>query len=289
MTANTKQFSNLKQLPALLRLSHWPKAGFVLLGVFYSGSMELLPEACFAALAFSLIASAVYIYNDLQDQELDRLHPNKCRRPLAREEISIDFALGLSALLLLGGLVVGYEVSSRLAAILGLYLLLNLAYNHGLKSLPLMHVVCIASGFMLRVLAGTIGIGLEPSKWLILMSCLISLLIALCKRRLERQLQLKYSTKTAHKKQSPDEMDWTIYLVVFWCFAVYLVYVLWEREAAFYFFLTLPFAAIGLWRFAWLSTRDSKTDDPLSIFFRDGLSRLNALCFLVISGLALYG
>lgn len=288
MTANTKKFSNLKQLPALLRLSHWPKAGFVLLGVFYSGSMALLPEAFFAAIAFSLIASAVYIYNDLQDQEMDRLHPNKCRRPLASDEISIDFALGLSALLLISGLVLGYEISSRLAAILGLYLLLNLAYNHGLKSLPLMHVLCVALGFMLRVLAGTIGIGLEPSGWLILMTSLISLLIALCKRRLEKQLQLKYSTHAIHKNQSPDQMDWIIYLVCFWCFAVYLVYILTEREGAFYFFLTLPFAAIGLWRFAWLSTRDNKTDDPLSIFFRDGLSRFNALCFLVISGLALY-
>lgn len=279
--------SSIKQFFLLLRLSHWSKAAFVLLGVFYSGSLDYLPKALLAALSFCLISSAVYIYNDLQDREEDRLHPQKCRRPLASGDISLDFALSMLAILLLGGLVLGWLISSTLAALLGLYLLLNLAYNHSLKNLPVFDVLCIASGFMLRVLAGTVGIGLPISCWLTLTATLISLFIALCKRRLEKQLDLKYATRAVLKKYSSRLLDFMILGAAISCFVAYLLYTIIVREQSFYFLLTLPFAAIGLWRFAWLTTRNGDNDDPVSLFISDNLSRFNLLCFLILTIVAL--
>ncbi|MFW2569791.1 decaprenyl-phosphate phosphoribosyltransferase [Legionella sp. 29fVS95] len=278
----------IKQFFMLLRFSHWSKAAFVLLGVFYSGSLEYLPDALLAGFSFCLIASAVYIYNDIQDREQDRLHPQKCRRPLASGNVSLPFALSILAILLVGGLLLAGLISINLAALLGLYLLINLAYNHALKNLPILDVLCIASGFMLRVLAGTIGIGLPISWWLTLTATLISLFIALCKRRLEKQLDLTYTTREVLKKYSPRLLDYMINGTAFCCFVAYLLYTIYARDESFYFLLTIPFAAIGLWRFAWVTRRSSGNDDPVSLFLSDNLSRFNSLCFLILTLIALF-
>jgi len=279
--------TSIRQFFYLLRLSHWSKAIFVFLGVIYSGSTEHLPEAVFAALAFCFIASAGYIYNDFQDREEDRLHPHKHRRPLASGDINLDFALGMFSFLLVGGLVLGWLISPKLAALLGVYLLINLAYNHMLKNLPVLDVLCIASGFMLRVLAGTIGIGLPLTSWLALVAVLLSLLMALSKRRLEKQLFFKQSNQIAEKKYTPYKLDILISLTVIASFIVYLSYIFIDREESSYFLLTLPFFAIGLWRFSWLATSEGDSDDPVSLFFSDGLSRFNLLCFLVLTMIAM--
>ncbi|KTD30504.1 MULTISPECIES: decaprenyl-phosphate phosphoribosyltransferase [Legionella] len=280
--------TSIKQFFLLLRLSHWSKAAFVLLGVLYSRSLAFLPDALLAAFSFCLIASAVYIYNDIQDREEDRLHPHKRKRPLASEEVSLDFALIMLAVLLLGGVILALFISTNLAALLGLYLLINLAYNHFLKNLPVVDVLCIASGFMLRVLAGTIGIGLPISWWLTLTATLISLFIALCKRRLEKQLGLKYITRPVLKKYSFRGLDAMIITAAVSCFIVYLLYTIYAHEESYYFLLTLPFAAIGLWRFVWLTMRGSDNDDPVSLFVSDNLSRFNFLCFLILTFIALF-
>lgn len=283
----TKAMKLAKQFFYLLRCSHWTKSIFVLLGFVYSGSLEHLMPALLASLAFCLVASAVYIYNDLQDREEDRLHPHKCKRPLANGDVSSSVAVSMLALLLLMGLLLGWSISPALAAILSAYLMINLAYNHFFKNLPILDVFCIASGFMLRVLAGTIGIGLAISWWLTLTATLISLFIALCKRRLEKQLDLTRETRVVLKKYSTKLLDVLIICSVVSAFFSYLFYTLLVRENSFYFLLTLPFAAIGLWRFAWLSTRCSDIDDPVFLFFSDKLSRLNLLCFFVLTLVAL--
>jgi len=273
--------TSIRQFFYLLRFSHWSKSAFVLLGVLYSGSSQYLVDALLAALAFCLVASSVYIYNDLQDREEDRQHPRKCLRPLANGDVSLDVALALLAVLLLSGLILAWFISSTLAAILGLYLFINFFYNHRLKNFPILDVLCIASGFMLRVLAGTIGIGLPISWWLTVSATLLSLLIALCKRRLEKNLT--QSTRVVLEKYSPRALDALIAFAAISAFITYLLYTIVVREESSYFMLSLPFAAIGLWRFVWLTTRDREDDDPVSMFFRDSLSRFNLLCFMLLT------
>ncbi|WP_051555151.1 decaprenyl-phosphate phosphoribosyltransferase [Legionella fairfieldensis] len=279
--------ASIKQFFLLLRFSHWSKAAFVLLGVFYSGLFNYLPKALLAAFSFCLIASAVYIYNDLQDREEDRLHPRKCYRPLVTGEVSLELALAMLAILLIGGLSLAWSVSATLAALLGLYLLINLAYNHLFKNLPVFDVLCIASGFMLRVLAGTLGIGLPISWWLTVTATLISLFIALCKRRLEKQLDLQQTTRVVLARYSSHLLDNLIIITAICCFSAYFLYTMYVHKQSFYFILTLPFAAIGLWRFGWLTTRISDNDDPVALFLSDNLSRLNLLCFTILTLIAL--
>lgn len=281
------QMEAINRFLNLLRISHWTKAVFVLLGVFYTGSLEYLPYALLSAFSFCLIASAVYIYNDFHDREIDRLHPKKCYRPLASGEVSLKLIIITFTLCLIGGLSLSWFVSSQLALLLAIYLLINLAYNHMLKNVVILDTMCIASGFLLRILAGTIGIGLPISWWLTLVATSISFFIALCKRRLEKYLGLRSSTRVVLNKYTFFLLDNLIVLTAVMTFIIYFLYTLYVKSESFYFLLTLPFAAIGLWRFVWLTLNQwEDNDDPMTIFFRDKFSRLNVICFLILSVVA---
>lgn len=271
----------------LLRVSHWSKALFVMLGFFYTPVPGYFIPALLAALSFCLISSAVYIYNDIQDRSEDSIHPHKCRRPLASELVSVSGALFMLFFLLIAGLTLGWMISKNLAIILTIYVIINLAYNHVLKLIPILDVACIAIGFMLRVLAGTIGIGLPISVWLAVAATLLSLFIALNKRQLEVQLGLKNSTRKVLQKYHPALLYWLIVATGIACFTTYLFYTIYARNQSFFFILTLPFAAIALWRFAWLSAQNVDNDDPVNVFLSDRLSRINMFCFAILTFMAL--
>lgn len=276
-----------KNYVSLLRMSHWTKSIFVMLGFFYTPVTGYLTPALLASLSFCLISSAVYIYNDVEDRSEDSLHPQKCRRPLASDKVTVFEAIVLLFVLLVAGIVLGWMVSKQLAIILTLYLVVNVAYNHILKLIPIFDVACIATGFMLRVLAGTVGIGLPISGWLTVAATLLSLFIALNKRRLEMQLGLKHATRQVLRKYHPVLLHWLIVTIGLICFVTYLLYIIFARDEAFYFILTLPFAAFALWRFSWLAAQDVDNDDPVDVFLSDRLSRMNLYCFAVLTFMAL--
>ncbi|MCP0913575.1 MULTISPECIES: decaprenyl-phosphate phosphoribosyltransferase [Legionella] len=273
----------LKKLFSLLRVNHWSKSIFVLLGVLYADTPGYWLEALLAAFCFCLIASAVYIYNDLQDIEEDRLHPHKQNRPLASMEVSAGFAITVLVVLLLTGLILAFTVSTTLTALLGIYLLINLLYNHWFRNIPIIDVICITLGFILRILAGTVGIGLPITWWLAITATLLSFLIALCKRRLEMQLGLAEVSRAVLARYHPPLLDFLINITAMGTFLAYLSYVLYTHHHSFYFLLTIPFAAFGLWRFLMLITVEKNVDDPVFIFFHDTLSRLNLLFFFMLT------
>jgi 4-hydroxybenzoate polyprenyltransferase len=286
-TIKINSLDKIKSLILLLRLSHWTKALFVMAGCFYAQSIGNWIPALLASLSFCLISSAVYIYNDIEDRSEDILHPRKCNRPLASDRVTVTEAILLLFILLIAGFILGGFVSSQLALILALYVLINVAYNHVLKLIPVLDVACIATGFMLRVFAGTWGIGLPISIWLTIAATLLSLFIALNKRQLEMQLSLKHATRTVLRKYNRALLQWSIKAVGIACFITYLLYILYARDEAFYFVLTLPFAAIALWRFYWLGTQDVDNDDPVSVFLNDRLSRITLYCFVCLTCTAL--
>lgn len=243
--------------------------------------------ALLAALSFCLISSAVYIYNDVEDRSEDSLHPLKRNRPLASDKVTVTEAVIMLFVLLISGLALGWMVSKQLAIILTVYLMINVAYNHVLKLIPICDVLCIATGFMLRVLAGTLGIGLPITVWLTVAATLLSLFIALNKRRLEMQLGVNHAAREVLKKYHPKLLRWSIIGTGLGCFFVYLLYVIFPKSESFYFILTLPFAGFALRRFAWLSTQDVDNDDPVNVFLSDTLSRINLWCFIILSFMAL--
>ncbi len=172
----------------LTRPQQWVKNGFVLTGLLFGhafGEPGTVLAALAATAAFCLMSSAVYAMNDCFDRQRDREHPEKRARPLASGEIGAGEAVAFALLLAAAALVLGARAGTMVAAILAAYALLNLGYSLGLKRVPVVDVLIIAAGFMLRILAGTLGIGIEPSNWLLLCGFLVTLFLGFAKRRAE--------------------------------------------------------------------------------------------------------
>ena len=178
---------SLSALIKLLRPHQWLKNGFVLAGLLFSqlwSDADLVEKVLFAFAAFCFASSLVYVFNDWHDRKLDALHPTKRHRPFASNSVSATAGLVLAAVLLAGAvwLAMGNRV---LLALMGIYLLLNVAYSLRLKLVPVVDVFVIASGFMLRLLAGTLAVGIAPSHWLLLTGMFIALFLGFAKRKAE--------------------------------------------------------------------------------------------------------
>ena len=174
-------------LLALMRPHQWLKNVFVFAGLVFSqnwGNGPLLQRILIAFAAFCCVSSFVYILNDWRDRASDALHPRKSKRPLASGALSVPAALALAGLLLIAGLWLAAG-NRALLWLLGLYVVLNLAYSWRLKHVPVVDVSLIASGFMLRLLAGTLAVGIPPSRWLLLTGLFIALFLGFSKRKAE--------------------------------------------------------------------------------------------------------
>jgi len=177
-------------MPPLLKLMRphqWVKNVFVFAGLIFSHSWRdvgaLLP-VLEAFGAFCAVSSAVYILNDWRDREADARHPTKRLRPLASGAVSPTTAgIACAALLAAGGLLAGGNIT--LWVLLVVYVVINLLYSWHLKRVPIVDVWVIASGFMLRLLAGTLAVDIAPSRWMLLTGLFMALFLGFCKRKAE--------------------------------------------------------------------------------------------------------
>lgn len=179
--------SSLPSLVTLMRPHQWLKNAFVFAGLVFSQSWSdgpLALKVLNAFAAFCCFSSAVYILNDWHDRAGDARHPVKRNRPLASGAVQPVAALALALLLLAAGVFfAAYNLT--LLILLGLYVVFNLAYSWGLKHVPVVDVSIIASGFMLRLLAGTLAVGIPPSRWLLLAGLFVALFLGFSKRKAE--------------------------------------------------------------------------------------------------------
>lgn len=180
--------NRLVALLQLLRPRQWVKNGFVLVGLVFGHAWRVpatVEAALVATAAFCLASSAVYAFNDAQDALQDRGHPEKRRRPVARGAVSPAEANAVSAVLGIASILLAMLASAAAAWIVAAYIGLSHAYSQWLKRVPVLDVVIIAAGFMLRLLAGTLGIGIAPSVWLMACGFLLTLFLGFAKRRAE--------------------------------------------------------------------------------------------------------
>lgn len=180
-------FTSLFALIRLMRPHQWLKNAFVFAGLLFSQSWQDGPLALrvfFAFAAFCCFSSMVYIINDWHDRAGDALHPAKRHRPMATGVVAAPAALVLAGLLLVAGLWLAAG-NRTLLVLLGMYVALNMAYSWRLKQVPVVDVSIIATGFMLRLLAGTLAVGIPPSRWLLLTGIFLTLFLGFCKRKAE--------------------------------------------------------------------------------------------------------
>jgi len=179
----TNQISNIIKL---LRPTHYIKNLFVLLPLFFSAQITnsaLLWDALLAFLSFCIIASSVYVFNDIYDVKEDRIHPEKRSRPIASGAISIPMALSIDIVFTVAGLLLAYMVNYKLLLVLLTYKLINIIYTLIIKRIAILDVMILSLGFVLRLYAGSVSTDIPLSEWIIIMTFLLSMLIVLGKRR----------------------------------------------------------------------------------------------------------
>ena len=175
-------------LARALRPVHWAKNLLVFLPLAMAHRLferEALGYALHAFVAFSLVASAVYLANDLLDLQDDRRHPQKRRRPIAAGDVPIEVAFALVPVLMAGAAAVAWYLPPEFGALLAAYIVANVAYSTGLKRVPLVDVFVLAGFYVLRILAGAAATDVPVSHWLLALSLFGFLSLALAKRFVE--------------------------------------------------------------------------------------------------------
>lgn len=277
---------NAVHLIRALRPKQWTKNAVVLAAlVFALGDtaqgiagptfQTALGRALLATVLFCLASSAVYLMNDLRDIELDRAHPVKRHRPLASGDLSVRAAI-LSALLLLAVALLGaWWLDVDFLLVLTGYLVLQVAYTFGLKKVALVDILIIATGFVLRALAGGVVIHVRISPWLLICTLLLALFLALCKRRHELVARHAEPGATRPSLRQYDQrlLDVLIPLAGLATLGSYSAYTLWPDTVAKFgtthLAYTIPVVAFGLFRYLNLVYRHDQGERPEQLLLTD--------------------
>lgn len=262
----------------LLRPQQWVKNAFVLVGLVFGHAYRdpaMVSAALHATLAFCLASGAVYAFNDARDAVQDREHPDKRRRPVARGAIGAAEAAWFSGLVAALAFALAAWTGWKLTAFIAAYLVLSIAYTLRLKRVPVLDVVVIAAGFMLRLLAGTMGIGIEPSKWLLACGFLLTLFLGFAKRRAEigRLAEDAGLHRPVLEDYSAGFLDKAIMLCAAAMVAAYAWYTLAAETALIHgtrgLILTLPWVLLGTMRYLYRLRFRGGGGDPAEELLRD--------------------
>ncbi|HZE68539.1 MAG TPA: decaprenyl-phosphate phosphoribosyltransferase [Pyrinomonadaceae bacterium] len=285
--------SNLGELWRLLRPREWVKNGFVFVGLLFANAWhqpQLRLRVLIAAAAFCLVASGVYIFNDLFDREQDRNDARKKSRPLAAGRVSAGTAVILLIVLWILSFGLALLASRTVLGILLLYIVLNVAYSVRLKDVVLLDVFIIAAGFMLRILAGTVGVGIPPSQWLLLCGLMIALFLGFTKRRAELYATVNGEPGSQRKvlgHYQPVLLDKMIVITATCVILTYSLYTMspvtiqtHHTEALIY---TVPFVMYGIFRYIYSLHTRATGSDPSQEVFRDPHILFSILGWLVLT------
>ncbi len=283
------------------RPSQWVKNLFVVAPVLFAKTHTaqdpwLVLRALLAALVFVLLSGSVYILNDLLDAPRDRLHPVKRRRPIASGALSARTAALGGGVILAGGLCGAWFLGAQFLAASGAYLLLNVAYSKGLKEVAYLDVVLIATGFLLRILAGCFAIGLavsEISYFLVACTFLVALFLALGKRRAEMETRNGADSRVVLGQYRRGHLDLALWIVAALTVGAYAFYTFSPRTVAYFgtyrLAWTIPFVIVGIARFLWLTRNVAGARSPTEAMVQDGWFLLNIASWAAVVTWAIYG
>jgi 4-hydroxybenzoate polyprenyltransferase len=266
------------ELVRLSRPDQWVKNAFVFVGVLFGHGWHdpvLLVKAGAAFVGFCLVSSAVYAANDIADRERDRHHPYKRFRPVAAGTVPVGAAAAWAGVLLVVGLMAGAFAGGRVVLCLAGYVVLNGLYSGGAKQVVVLDIFFIASGFMLRLLAGTVGIGIPPSKWLLLCGFMVTLFLALIKRRAEVTLLDRDGAefRAVLADYSAEVLDTLIAITAACIILSYSLYTMSPETIAIHrtgrLIYTVPFVAYALFRYIFILHDQGRGGDPSRDLFRD--------------------
>jgi 4-hydroxybenzoate polyprenyltransferase len=273
-----------------MRPTHYLKNLFVLLPLFFSGHISdflLLENAIIAFVSFCLVSSSVYIFNDAIDVEEDRIHPENKSRPIASGAISVRFAHFLDIVLSISGFVLALAVSSNLLYIIAGYKLLNIIYSLTIKRIAVLDIMVLSLGFVLRLYAGSVSTGVELSVWIIIMTYLLSLLIALGKRRNDVLFFENEDVVLRHAVKGYNSLflNYTMIMLSSVIIVSYVMYTMApdirERLGTNHLYTTVFWVVAGILRYMQMLFVFKAKENPVRLIIKDGPLKLIILAWLM--------
>ncbi len=287
----------LRPLLQAMRPHQWVKNGFVLAPLIFARQLteptSLLASAL-AFCAFSAVASAIYLLNDAMDVERDRLHPSKRHRPIASGALPVRVALAAAALLAPGGLALAWLTQPGAVATIATYLVVNIAYSIRLKHIALLDVFIIALGFLLRVIAGALAVGVGISPWLLICTFFVALFMAFGKRRAE--LEELGGDATGHRAALAeynagfvDKALAALMAMTVMSYALYTIDALViARLGTDALVLTVPLVLFGVLRYLYQIHR-GQGGSPTTLVLRDHVLQATVGVYVLMVTAAIYG
>ena len=259
-----------------LRVYQWVKNLLILAPLFFarqmsfSGVVKMIP----ALVSFCLLASSIYIINDLADLDADRQHPRKKQRPLASGDLEPKSAYALIAGLTTTSAILAVLLCPQVLYLLACYALLNISYSLYLKRIPVLDVLILASGYVLRIWLGGIIANVAMSHWIFICTFLGAVLLSLGKRKSEIAIQTDAKgTETTSPQYSSRYTYVAIALVSLLLATSYGLYSIDTRTISFYgtnqLIWTSTLVLLGIGRYLQLAKRNQRTDDPTRLFLTD--------------------
>lgn len=290
----------MRNIIKLTRPYQWVKNAFIFMPLFFGGAftdMKALTHAVIAFFAYSFAASAIYCYNDIIDVEDDRRHSVKCKRPIASGALSVAMGYVIMGIMMcLSALMVSLLGNEcwKLAGVVGFYFVLEIAYCRVLKRYAIVDVCVLAFGFVLRILAGSAATGIIASQWLVLMTFLLTLLLAFAKRR-DDVLKMETTGEAPRHNTHRYNMSFINQSITVTASVTLVCYIMYtmspevtSRTNFSYVYLTTIFVILGLLRYMQRTLVDQKTGDPSKLLYEDRFLQIVIAMWLLAYVLIIY-
>ncbi|MGB9591055.1 MAG: decaprenyl-phosphate phosphoribosyltransferase [Candidatus Kryptoniota bacterium] len=279
----------------LLRIDHYVKNFFVFAPAFFALKFDLstwLLE-CGGFVAFSLCASSIYILNDIFDINQDRNHPLKKLRPIASGEVKIGTGYVIAMILFLFSAVASWIITVKFLIVILIYFFMNVFYSLGLKHIPILDVVIIATGFVLRVVAGSLIINVRSSMWIILVTFLLALFLAIAKRRDDILISVEQGTvRKSIDGYSLEMVQSGMVIMASVSVVAYIMYTISPDVMARFgtdkLYLTSFMVIIGILRYLQITFVKGQSGNPTQVVLRDKFLQVIIVTWLLSFWLVRY-
>jgi decaprenyl-phosphate phosphoribosyltransferase len=281
----------------LLRPKDWAKNLFLFLPLFFGReftNVYKLGNLTLGFIAFCCIASSIYIINDYRDREDDRKHPVKCKRPLASGEVSPSAGLLICGLLIIVGFSLAWWIRDKFLFVLSIYFLINLAYSLGLKAIPILDLMLLAAGFVLRIKGGSVISYVPLSEWIVIMVFLLAVFMAIGKRRDDVLLKLSsgIDMRKSVKGYNLELLNTLLALVCAVIVVAYLMYTMSPATLAYMgtkrLYYTTVFVLAGIMRYLQIIYILADSGSPTKILYKDRFIQITLLLWIASYILILY-
>lgn len=282
----------------ILRPHQWVKNTFIFIPLFFGGSLFDMADwtsSLVAFVAFSFAASAIYSINDIVDVEADKKHPKKCKRPIAAGLVSKRQARLLAIILAIAALALPFLLNNwMLSVVIALYLAMNLCYCIRLKHYAIIDVCLVALGFVMRIVAGGVATDIVLSRWIVMMTFLLTLFLSFAKRR-DDVLIMNETGMAPRKNTSRYNLTFINQAITITGGVMLVCYIMYtvspeviERFNSPNLYMTSFFVILGLLRYIQLTVVDERSGEPTRLVLSDRLIQLIIAGWIISFAIIIY-